>query len=83
MDVGSVGVCMLCGSVIEYHRDTRESVDFQELARLSYTRRYISLTGEFNQNGKGAVLEELVRLSYTRRYNSLSTDSARDWGMLR
>ncbi len=37
--VGGVGVCMLCASVREYHRDNGEGVDLEEVARLSYTRR--------------------------------------------
>ncbi len=41
-----VCVCMLCVSVSENHRDNGKGVDFQELVRLSYTRRYISLVSE-------------------------------------
>ena len=42
--VGRVRVCMLCVCVSEYHRDDGEGVVLEGLARLSYTRRYISLT---------------------------------------
>ena len=46
VDVGGVEVCMLCGSVSEYHGDNGEGVVFPEPVRLSYTRRYISLAAE-------------------------------------
>jgi hypothetical protein len=45
VDVGGGG-CILCESVNEYHRDTGEGVGLEDLARRSYTRRYISLTVE-------------------------------------
>jgi hypothetical protein len=51
--VGGVGVCMMCGSVSEYPKGLRvleEGSDFQDLARLSYTRRYISLVVESTRN---------------------------------
>ena len=44
--VGRVGVCMMCACVSEYHKDDGEGVDLVELARMSYTRRYISLAVE-------------------------------------
>ncbi len=36
---------VFCACVSEYHRDG-EGVDWLELSRLSYTRRYISLVVE-------------------------------------
>ena len=44
--VGRVKVCILCACVSEYHRDDGEGVGLEELARLSYTRRYISLAAD-------------------------------------
>ncbi len=41
--MGRVRVCMLCVCVREYHRDDGEGEDLEEIPRLSYTRRYISL----------------------------------------
>jgi hypothetical protein len=39
MSRGGLGVCILC-------RDNGEGVGLEELDRMSYTRRYISLTVE-------------------------------------
>ncbi len=44
--VGGVGGCMLCASVSEYRRDNGEGADLQDLARMSYKRRYVSLETE-------------------------------------
>ena len=41
----------LCACVNEYHRDDGEGEDLEEVARLSYTRRYISLTEESVSEG--------------------------------
>ena len=46
VDVGRVRVCMLCACVNKYHRDDGEGVDLEQLARLSYTRRYSTLVVE-------------------------------------
>ena len=39
-------VCNSCACVSEYHRNDGEGAELQELVRLSYTRRYISLARE-------------------------------------
>ena len=46
VDVGRVRVCMFCPCVNEYHRNDGEGVGLEDLVRLSYTGRYISLTVE-------------------------------------
>jgi hypothetical protein len=49
--VGRVRVCMLCTCVSEYHRDDGEGVVLEELTRLSYTRRFISLSVDSQRMG--------------------------------
>jgi hypothetical protein len=41
---------MLCASLSEYHKDDGEGDVLKELCRLSYTRRYISLTVESDRD---------------------------------